>query len=63
MTGEELTRTQKELGRFEPEFCANCGREFENGDVKKQKPRHDEQLRWQTFCGYCGAIYTVEIEP
>lgn len=62
---ERLTRTQRELSVFEPEFCPNCGRGFDHQykGVKKLTPGHDEQCRWSTFCGYCGAIYTVEIEP
>lgn len=54
---------RKQLYRLEPEYCANCGRDLERKDVKEMKPHHAKQIRWQTFCGYCGAIYVVEVEP
>lgn len=59
------TETQKELSAYAPIFCCNCGLAFDGKytDVKELPPENAEQVRWYTFCGYCGAIYTVEIEP
>lgn len=58
------TRIQNELARFIPAYCANCGRICDRKDVKElETVEHDEQVAWSTFCGYCGAIYRVEIAP
>jgi ribosomal protein S27AE len=56
------SRIQKELEQFPPQYCPNCGGEFLAGQVKNLPTENNEQVRWSTFCGFCGGIYTVEIE-
>jgi hypothetical protein len=53
---------REQLYRLEPEYCANCGRDLGRKDVKELKPMEPRKIRWQTFCGYCGAFYIVEAE-
>jgi len=50
----------RQLAQLEPEFCPNCGKEVDK--PKRLKPERERQIRWQTFCGYCGAIYSIEVE-
>ena len=59
----EKARTQRELSVYSPDFCPNCSVPFEGKDVKELEPENNEHVRWSTFCGYCGAIYTIEIAP
>jgi hypothetical protein len=51
----------RQLMRLEPEFCPNCSREVDK--PKRLEPEHKLKVCWQTFCGYCGAIYRIEVEP
>lgn len=58
----DMTELERQLI---PARCPNCGSLYEASekDVKKLEPEHAEQIRWHCFCGMCGAIYTIEVEP
>jgi hypothetical protein len=55
----------KELEKLEPYCCPNCAQKYSavEKDVKRLEPENAEQLRWHCFCGACGAIYVIEVEP
>jgi hypothetical protein len=52
----------EQLRQFEPEHCPNCAGQYQRKDVKELPAEHDDQIRWHCFCGWCGGIYTIEIE-
>ena len=53
----------QELRALAPEHCPYCAGAYLPKDVKELTPEHGEQVRWSCFCGWCGAIYTIEVEP
>ena len=46
-----------QMKRLEPQHCPLCTRSYEDKDVKLVG-----QIKWHCFCGYCGAIYFIEVE-
>lgn len=57
------TETEKNLLRLSPEFCPNCGRHLAVNGIRELPQEISDQLRWFVECRFCGAGYTIEVEP